>query len=107
MQSQGRESVRIVEWYLQYITLLRKCQYQKKGGEFVGVAAITPFGKEIKKRLLDIDQDQNWLIDQVSKETGLYFDRSYLYKIMTGKLSTPSVVLAIRRILDIQPVPES
>ena len=73
----------------------------------MGVAAITPFGKQIKKRLLDIDQDQNWLIDQVSQETGLYFDRSYLHKIMTGKLSTPGVVSAIRKILDIQPVPES
>ena len=107
MQSQGRESVSVVEWYLQYITLLRKCQYQKKGGEIVGVAAITPFGKEIKKKLLDIDRDQNWLIEQVRRETGLYFDGSYLHKIMTGKLNTPGVVSTIREILDIQPVAES
>ena len=64
---------------------------KKKGCEIVGVAMITPFGKCIKRRLLDIDRDQNWLIEQVAQKTNLYFDRSYLYKIMTGKLNTPSI----------------
>lgn len=68
----------------------------------MGVAAITPFGKKIKKRLLDVEQDQNWLIAQVRVKTGLYFDGSYLHKIMTGKLSTPSVTQAICEILEIQ-----
>ena len=68
----------------------------------MGVAAITPFGKCIKRRLLDIDKDQNWLIEQVSQKTNLYFDRSYLYKIMTGRLSTPGIKQAICEILDIR-----
>ena len=63
---------------------------------------ITPFGKSVKHRLLDIDKDQNWLIEQVKKETDLYFDRSYLHKIMTGKLNTPNIKKAIIEILDIQ-----
>lgn len=68
------------------------------------VANITPFGKAIKRRLIDLDQNQNWLIEQTKQKTGLYFDSSYLHKIMTGKLNTPGVILAIREILDI---PES
>lgn len=98
----GREGVSIEVWQLQYITLLRKCQYQKKGGDIVGIATITPFGKAIKRKLLDTDHDQNWLIDRVSESTGLYFDRSYLHKIMTGKLNTPGVVQAICKILEIE-----
>lgn len=68
----------------------------------MGIAKLTPFGKEIKKRLLDVEQDQRWLIEQVSIKTGLYFDRSYLHKIMTGKLNTPGMVSAICMILEIQ-----
>lgn len=62
---------------------------------------ITAFGKEIKKRLVDIDRTQAWLIEQVAELTGLYFDRSYMHKIQTGKLSTPKIVQAIREILEL------
>ena len=65
------------------------------------MAQFTAFGKEIAKRLIDIDKDQLWLIDEVRKKTGLYFDSSYLHKIRTGKLATPKVVAAIREILDL------
>lgn len=76
---------------------MRNFQYQKKGCGIVGVAAITSFGKCIKRRPLDIDKDQNWLIDQVAQKTNLYFDRSYLHKIMTGRLTTPGIKQAIWR----------
>ena len=66
---------------------------------------LTPFGKEIKKRLVDLDSNHSWLITQVCSQTGLYFDRSYLHKIMTGKLDTPKVVQAICGILDIPSAP--
>lgn len=66
---------------------------------------LTPFGKEIKKRLIDLDRNHTWLIVQVCERTELYFDRSYLHKIMTGKLDTPKVVQAIREILDIPETP--
>lgn len=78
-----------------------KCQYQKEGGEIVENAVLTPFGKEIKKRLVDIDRTQAWLIEQVGGLTGLYFDRSYMSKIQTGQLSTPKIVQAIREVLDL------
>lgn len=61
----------------------------------------TDFGKEIKKRLVDMDQSQAWLLDMVSARTGLYFDGSYLYKVMTGQLNTPKIVEAICDILGI------
>lgn len=64
--------------------------------------ALSDFGKTIKKRLIDMNKNQVWLIEQVREETGLYFDGSYLYKISTGRLNTPSIVGAIRKILDIE-----
>lgn len=35
---------------------------------------ICDFGKEINKKLVDINQSQECLIQEVKKETGLYFD---------------------------------
>lgn len=61
--------------------------------------ALTLFGKEIKKRLIDLDKNQVWLIEQVKEQTGLYFDNSYLYKIQTGQLESPKIIGAIRKIL--------
>ena len=68
---------------------------------------LTSFGKEIKKRLVDMERNQMWLIEQVRSRTGLYFDGSYLYKVMAGKLDTPKVVQAIQEILDIPETPTS
>ncbi len=60
------------------------------------------FGKEIKKKLVDIDKPQNWLIEEVRKDSGLYFDSSYMNKIMTGKLGTPKIISSICKILGIE-----
>ena len=67
--------------------------------------ANTSFGKEVKIRLIKMDKPQNWLIDEVKKRTGLYFDDSYLSKICTGKLHTPKIVGAIKEILSIPAEP--
>lgn len=67
--------------------------------------ALTPLGKEIKKRLIDLDKEQKWLVERVSNRTGRYFDDSHLWKICNGVLSTPDVVQVICDILDIS-VPE-
>jgi len=61
----------------------------------------TDFGKTVKKKLIDIEQNQNWLIEQVKERTGLYFDSSYLYKILSGQIATPKIVTAIREILEL------
>ena len=65
------------------------------------MAKLSEFGKEIGKRLIDMDKPQIWLIEEVRNKTGLYFDDSYLYKIKTGQLSTPKIVQAICEILDL------
>ena len=57
------------------------------------------FGKEIKKKLVDIDQTQVWLIEQVRQDTGKYFDSWYLQRILSGKIATPSMVDSICKIL--------
>ena len=66
------------------------------------MAKLSDFGKDISKRLIDLDKPQTWLIEEVRSKTGLYFDDSYMYKIKTGQLSTPKIVQAIRDILEIQ-----
>ena len=63
---------------------------------------ITGFGKNVKKRLIDSEKSQEWLISEVRKKTGLYFDSSYLYKILTGQLTTPKIVNAINEILEFE-----
>lgn len=70
------------------------------------MAQLTAFGKDVKKKLVDIDKPQVWLIEQVQEKTGLYFDDSYLGKILSGRLSTPKIVQAIREILDLTDQPQ-
>lgn len=59
------------------------------------------YGKEVKKKLVDIDKKQVWLIQQVKKETGLYFDDSYLGKILNGKVNNLKIKAAIEKILGV------
>ena len=63
---------------------------------------ITEFGKRIKIALVERDRTQNWLIDEVKNKTGLFFDSSYLYKLMTGERKSGKVVDAIKEILAIE-----
>lgn len=65
------------------------------------MAQFTAFGKAVKKKLVDIDRTQAWLIEQVKGRTGLYFDDSYAYKILTGQLASPKIVQAIRELLEL------
>ena len=66
------------------------------------MAQSAAFGKAIKKKLIDMDQTQIWLIEKVKEKTGLYFDSSYMSKIINDRLSTPSIVNAICDILGIE-----
>ena len=60
---------------------------------------MTEYGKKIKIRLIELEKNQTWHIEEVNKETGLYFDDSYMYKIVHGKVATPRIVNAINKIL--------
>ena len=66
------------------------------------MATVTSFGKRVKVRLIEIDKNQDWLIKQVQERTGLYFDSPYLWRILTGQLSSPNIVKAICDILGIE-----
>lgn len=65
------------------------------------MATLTDFGKQIKIKLIMLDRPQKWLNEEVTKKTGLYFDDSYLHRIVTGKCDNPKIVNAITEILDI------
>ena len=66
------------------------------------MATLTEFGKQVKIKLIQMDKPQKWLNEEVIKRTGLYFDDSYLHRIVTGKSSNPKIVSAIKEILDIE-----
>lgn len=62
---------------------------------------MSDFGKQIKIALLELDVTQKWLIEEVSRRTGLYFDRSYYCKVVNGDNKNPKIINAICEILGI------
>ena len=49
------------------------------------MAKTSDFGKAVKIRLIELDKNQEWLIEQVKERTGDFFDSSYLHRILAGK----------------------
>ena len=82
------------------IEKVTKC-YRKTKGEIV-TASLTPLGKAAKIRLIELSKPQKWLIEEVRKRTGLYFDDSYLHKIFTGTNSNPTMINAIKAVLELE-----
>lgn len=62
---------------------------------------MTDFAKSVKMRLIALDKPSSQLCAEVSELTGLYFDTSYLSKILRGKRRAPKLVAAICEILDL------
>ena len=62
---------------------------------------LTGFGKKVKITLVKRGRTQKWLIGMVVLKTGLYFDRSYLSKTLTGKYENPKIVEAIKEVLNL------
>jgi len=60
------------------------------------------FGKAVKKRLIDMEQSQAWLIEQVKEKTGLYLDSSYMHRILTGAAKSQKIVRAICEVLNME-----
>jgi len=77
-------------------------QNERKEVLFVSCSKFSGFGLCVKTELLRTGRDQKWLEEAVSEKTGLYVDRGYMYKILTGQRSAPKIVAAIREILNIQ-----
>ena len=61
----------------------------------------TDFGKTVKKRLIDLDTSQAWLISQLNRDTGLFVDSSYLNRILTGRCNSEKIIASISKILDL------
>lgn len=64
------------------------------------VQGITEYGKHIKARLVEMNQSQGWLVEEVKRHTGLYFDTWYLHRVMTGQYVSPKITEAIDKIID-------
>ena len=61
----------------------------------------TEFGREVKKRLIDLDTSQEWLTSQINRDTGLFVDSSYLNRILTGRCNSEKIIASISKILDL------
>lgn len=59
------------------------------------------FGQQVKKKLIELSQTQEWLIAACREETGKFIDSSSLNRILTGRLRSPMIEAAIRKILNI------
>lgn len=73
----------------------------------MGKKMLCAFGTKIEHRLVDLHNTDKWLIEAVQKDTGKYFDRSYLHKIKTGELTTPGIIASICKVLGIKDQPET
>lgn len=63
---------------------------------------VSDFGKRVKKRLIDLDRNQNWLMEQVRERTGgMFIDSAYLQKILSGERSPQKIIDAICEALGI------
>ena len=62
---------------------------------------LTDFGLRVKTELLKRGMTQSDLEKQVSKETGLFVDCGYMYKIFTGKRTPEKVISSICKILSL------
>lgn len=67
----------------------------------MNMSKLSDFGLCVKTKLLQLGKDQKWLEETVSKKTGLFVDRGYMYKILTGQRNAPKIVEAIKEILEI------
>ena len=61
---------------------------------------LTPFGKEVKHRLIDLGKTNGWLVSEVKERSGSEkFDTSFMSKILNGKVKNSSYSDLIRTIL--------
>lgn len=64
------------------------------------MVARTKFGKDMKKRLIDLEQTDTWMFSRVREVSGMYLDSGYLHKIMTGQRAPKKIIAAICEVLE-------
>lgn len=60
---------------------------------------LTPFGKEVKHRLIDLNKTNGWLVEEVKKKCQTKFDSSFMAKILNGKVENSAKKELINQIL--------
>ena len=65
------------------------------------MAEYTAFGLAVKTKLLDPPRTQEWLVNEINKDTGMKVDSPYVSKILKGVRKSERVTASICRILDI------
>ena len=60
---------------------------------------LTPFGKEVKHRLINIGKTNGWLVEEVRKRVDTKFDSSFMAKILNGKVKNSAKEKIINEIL--------
>lgn len=60
---------------------------------------MTDYEKQVKHRLIDLERNQTWLMEEVRKATGMYCDSSLLHKLYAGKINVPKIKAAVDNIL--------
>ena len=65
------------------------------------MAEYTPLGLAVKTKLLSMPRTQEWLVNEINKDTGMRVDSAYVSKILTGQRSSTRVVSSICKILNI------
>lgn len=61
------------------------------------------YGKEVCKRLVDMDKQKVWLMEEIRKRTGLYMDSSYLNKILNNGKGSQKILEAIHDAIGVRP----
>ena len=60
---------------------------------------LTPYGREVKHRLIDVGRTPGWLVFQVKERGHQKFDSSFLAKILNGKVQQSGYANLINQIL--------
>lgn len=63
---------------------------------------MTDYGKLVKKRLIDIEKPQSWLIEQVRQKENCFIDSAYMSRILNGQRKAERIRGAINEILNIK-----
>lgn len=63
---------------------------------------LSEFGFAVKTKLMLTGKTQLWLIDEVKKDTGLYVDKFYLWKILVGEKRPEKIINSIKKILELE-----
>ena len=60
---------------------------------------LTPYGKEVKHKLIELDRTNGWLIEEVNKRREPKIDTSFMAKVLNGKVRNSRITVIIDQIL--------